>query len=107
MDLFYETYLKGTLKEEALKTVIKWVKEIELQDEIRPKVAIYVISIQVSITLNALWSITRRIKEERHNFKSRRNIFKNQIRFTLSLLSIWIYVHSVHKTVCMHNTTSV
>ncbi len=41
MDLFYETFLKGTSKEEALKTVIKWVKEIELHDGIRPKVAIF------------------------------------------------------------------
>ena len=41
MDLFYKTFLTGTSKEEALKTVIKWVKEIEIHEENRPKVAIF------------------------------------------------------------------
>ena len=41
MQLLYETFENGTSKEHALKQVIAWVKEIEVKDEKRPKVAIF------------------------------------------------------------------
>lgn len=41
MELLYKTFLDGTSKEEALKKVIEWVKEIEIVEETRPKVAIF------------------------------------------------------------------
>lgn len=41
LNLFYETFKNGTSKEEALKQVISWVKEIKTKEENRPKVAIF------------------------------------------------------------------
>jgi predicted CoA-substrate-specific enzyme activase len=41
MELLYQTFLKGTSKLEALKKVIDWVKEIEVYNENKPKVAIF------------------------------------------------------------------
>ena len=41
MDLLYRTFLEGTSKENALKQVVEWVKQIEIRNENRPKVAIF------------------------------------------------------------------
>lgn len=41
MEFLYQAFLDGTSKEEALKKVIEWVKEIKVKNEKRPKVAIF------------------------------------------------------------------
>lgn len=41
LKLFYQTFENGGSKEEALKQVISWAKEIELKKEKRPKVGIF------------------------------------------------------------------
>jgi predicted nucleotide-binding protein (sugar kinase/HSP70/actin superfamily) len=41
MDLLYKTFANGSSKEEALKQVINWAKEIKIRNEGRPKVAIF------------------------------------------------------------------
>lgn len=41
MELFYKTFLRGTSKLEALKTVIGWLKKIEVHHVSKPKVAIF------------------------------------------------------------------
>ncbi|HSO89016.1 MAG TPA: acyl-CoA dehydratase activase [Draconibacterium sp.] len=41
MELLYQTFLEGTSKLEALKNVIEWVKEIEVHNISKPKVAIF------------------------------------------------------------------
>ena len=41
MELLYKTFLDGTSKEEALKHVIAWSKEVKIENTQRPKVAIF------------------------------------------------------------------
>lgn len=41
MELLYNTFLEGTSKEKAVKTVTSWLKEIPVKMEKRPRVAIF------------------------------------------------------------------